>query len=1050
MRILQKLFLTVATLFCSTAATWAQTTFENEAGTLKFTVTEGTNVSVAKGTNKPSGALEIPAKVTYPETDGVEYTVTSMGSQAFYECSGLISVTFAEGSQLKNIGNWAFAYCSNLTSVNIPQNVTNIDYMAFNYCSKLSSITIPASVTSIGENSFYECSSLTSVTFAEGSQLSSIWKYAFSECTALTSIAIPTSVKSIGEQVFSGCTKLTEISVNGNNTEYASENGVLFNKAKTTLIYCPAGKTGAYSIPEGVTSICDYAFYNCSKLTSITLPESVTSVGNSAFYGCSLTYNTFDNAQYLGTNQNQYQILMKATSTSISSCEINSKCKAIAGGAFYNCSSLASISIHEGIEGIGSRAFYACTGLTSITIPQNVSCIGKDAFCGCNNLTSVTINNNVDYSNASLLFKKDDISYMVLDQETISFSSIWNTYSGESFIIPETVTAGNTFNVTAINNNALTSSRITSLTISKSITSIGENVFMGCQLEEIIVADGNTAFTVEDNVLFNKDKTTLIYCCQRSSGSYVIPETVTELKAAAFMGSSLTTLTIPESITSISSSPFYTFFCKNVIVPESVTNVADNAFSYNACVDVINVTYSGNLPEAPWGAKYLNGIVDGDFIYSDESKTAIIAYIGSDSDVAIPSSVTNICDYAFENDNNLTSVTIPNTVTIIGDNVFAYSSNVTLYCEFEESSKPSGWSSNWNKLSSWQSIYCPVEWGCKVVRVAVEGSEIGNVTANGENYAVKSSDGSFWYLAATANGTNTLTASPAAHFVKWSDNNTDNPRIVNVTNSESITAIFSAHNNSVGFENVVAATCTTPGSHDSVVYCSICKEEFSRTKVDVPATGHKDSVAIENVVEATRTAAGSYDSVVYCSVCRVELSRTTVKVPQIVAETIKLASKPNKVEYKQGEALDVKGGKITIGYTDQSTDDYEILPNWVSGFNSEKVGKQTLTVTFEAVSSTLTTTFDVAVSAKDDDNTAIDEDAANAVNIYAYQNVIVVENATEEISVYNAMGALVCRDSARHASTADGLGARTEIRMNNAGVYIVKVGNVAKRVFINR
>ena len=98
---------------------------------------------------------------------------------------------------------------------------------------------------------------------------------------------------------------------------------------------------------------------------------------------------------------------------------------------------------------------------------------------------------------------------------------------------------------------------------------------------------------------------------------------------------------------------------------------------------------------------------------------------------------------------------------------------------------------------------------------------------------------------------------------------------------------------------------------------------------------------------------------------------------------------PNKVEYKQGEALDVKGGKLTATYSDESTAEFEMLAGWVSGFDSEKVGKQILTVKFETVSSTLTTTFDVTVSAKDDD-TAISEEAENEVSIYAYQNVIVV------------------------------------------------------------
>ena len=273
---------------------------------------------------------------------------------------------------------------------------------------------------------------------------------------------------------------------------------------------------------------------------------------------------------------------------------------------------------------------------------------------------------------------------------------------------------------------------------------------------------------------------------------------------------------------------------------------------------------------------------------------------------------------------------------------------------------------------------------------------------------------------------------------------------------------------SVVFENIVEATCTEAGSKDSVVYCSVCHIELSRDAIVISAAGHKaDSVAFENIVEATRTAAGSYDSVVYCSVCKVELSRTTVEVPQILAETIKLASAPTKVEYLKGEQLDVTGGKISVGYSDNTTDELDMLAEWISGFDSEKIGTQQLMVTFESVSSTLTTTFDVTVKEEENNQggnenqggnneggnenqggentepaTAIADDAAPAVNIYAYQNIIVVENATDEIYVYNAMGTLVYRDAARHISTT------ATITINGQGVYIVKTGNVAKRVMI--
>jgi hypothetical protein len=243
---------------------------------------------------------------------------------------------------------------------------------------------------------------------------------------------------------------------------------------------------------------------------------------------------------------------------------------------------------------------------------------------------------------------------------------------------------------------------------------------------------------------------------------------------------------------------------------------------------------------------------------------------------------------------------------------------------------------------------------------------------------------------------------------------------------------------SVVFENMVAATCTVAGSYDSVVYCSVCRVELSRDVVDVPAAGHKaDSVVIENIVRPTLEAAGSYDSVIYCSVCKTEISRKKI---DILASAVAVSKLPNKVEYKQGEKLDVAGGKLTVTYTDKSTEDFEMLSGWVSGSDSEKVGKQTLTVTFESVSSTLTTTFDVTV--KEADNTAIDEDAAE-ISIYAYSNVIVVEAAdaiTGEIAVFDVNGRMVRKTLAA--------GTRTEIEMPRQGLYIVRVGNQAKRVVI--
>ena len=238
-------------------------------------------------------------------------SVTSIGNRAFDNCSSLTSVTinsdaivnkaytssdnlsnifgsqvteYIIGDNVKGIGNNAFRGCSSLTSITIPNSVTSIGEYAFSGCSSLTSVTIPNSVTSIESSVFYDCSSLTSVTIPNS--VTSIGYRAFYGCSSLTSITIPNSVTSIGYYAFCNCSSLRSINVDSNNPNYSSVDGVLFNKDKTTLGAYPGGKQGAYTIPNSVTSIGEYAFSGCSSLTSVTIGNSVTSIGGYAFGEC--------------------------------------------------------------------------------------------------------------------------------------------------------------------------------------------------------------------------------------------------------------------------------------------------------------------------------------------------------------------------------------------------------------------------------------------------------------------------------------------------------------------------------------------------------------------------------------------------------------------------------------------------------------------------------------------------------------------------------------------------------------------------------------------
>ena len=212
--------------------------------------------------------------------------------------SGVTTVTLSDGT-LTVSGNGAmedydgmnghhspwYDSSESIISVVIKNGVTHIGGSVFGGLN-VKSITIPNSVETIGEDAFIY-SGLTSITIPNS--VTTIGIGAFQGCANLTSVTIGNSVTSIWEREFYGCTSLTSINVATNNKNYSSEDGVLFNKDKTTLIIYPKGKNGAYTIPESVRKIGNHAFYRRTNLTSVTIPNSVTTIGERAFANFSST-----------------------------------------------------------------------------------------------------------------------------------------------------------------------------------------------------------------------------------------------------------------------------------------------------------------------------------------------------------------------------------------------------------------------------------------------------------------------------------------------------------------------------------------------------------------------------------------------------------------------------------------------------------------------------------------------------------------------------------------------------------------------------------------
>jgi hypothetical protein len=372
---------------------------------LTFTLNgDGTEYGVVNCDQNASGSLDIPSSY-----QGVP--VTSIVDSAFYQCTGLTSITIPDS--VTSIGNYAFYACSGLTSVTLPDSVTSIGDYAFYACSGLTSVTLPDSVTSIGFESFSGCTSLTSIVVAvdnpnyssigplllnkNGDQLFTgagasgdftipnsvtyIWGSAFSSSTSLTSITIPNKVTYIGDYAFSGCTSLTSIVVAVDNPNYSSIGPLLLNKNGDLLITAPTA-SGDFTIPDSVTRIGRIAFSGAG-LTSITIPDSVTSIGDQAFAGCTgLTSVTIGSSvTYIGSNQ--FIFCPNLTDISLNSASVN-----LRGAGFYDY--VTSINISEGTVQIADYAFYNCYKVTNIIIPDSVTSIGNEAFRFCSGLTSIT------------------------------------------------------------------------------------------------------------------------------------------------------------------------------------------------------------------------------------------------------------------------------------------------------------------------------------------------------------------------------------------------------------------------------------------------------------------------------------------------------------------------------------------------------------------------------------------------------------------------------------------------------------------------------------
>lgn len=555
------------------------------------------------------GKLEIPAGTqtiapgAFMDCTGISEvtlpnTVTLVGECAFYGLAGLNKVTFG-GNALVNlvIGKYAFRGCSNLSEIALMpgSRVSTISEGAFRDCTSLAAFTIPATATAIQADAFRGCTSLATITFESGAQPLAFGEDVFYNCSSLTSIELPANVSEI-PGIFGGCASLTSVSIHKDNPYFVSdEEGVVFNKDKTVIIFFPLGKTGDYVLPSTVTTIANGVFRDV-KLDSITIGNAITHIGDDAFRGSEIDSYIFTGE----ANTNALTIGDYAFyGASFDDITLPAHTKTIGRYAFAYTDVYDGIVLNDGVEILGDYAFYQSYAYYAVTIPASVKTIGAYCF-------------SAESSAYSSYFPKVKLTAENSVLETIGFAAFYGNERIYSITIPASVTtiepyafygaayietiefAPNsslkTIGAYAFGGEGYTyAPEIETITIPKSVTSIGAYAFANARyLETVYFEKGGTEDLVIGTSYVGPDAdgyevtlTGYTFYHTNYLEEVELPTRLVELKASSFEQAgyySEFTVTFAENdgdirLTTIGPRAFYYSNLLSITIPTSVRNL---------------------------------------------------------------------------------------------------------------------------------------------------------------------------------------------------------------------------------------------------------------------------------------------------------------------------------------------------------------------------------------------------------------------------------------------------------------------------------------------
>ncbi len=597
------------------------------------------NCSSLSSVNIPSGVTIIEKYAFYNCTSLTSITipdsVTTIGASAFENCTSLTNIYL--GNSIKTFGGSVFnstawyntqadgilyigRYCIGYKGTKpsgelvIADGTVAIADYAFDSCTGITSVKIPDSLITIGAYAFYGCTGIKNVNIP--SNVTSIEEYAFYKCTSLTSITIPDSVISIGSNAFAYCSKLSEVFLPSSFTGYEQSlksifgNTAWYNNLEDGLIYYDnvligykgTKPSGELVIADGTIAIGSYAFRNCTGLTSIEIPDSVTTIGAYAFEKC----------------------------TNLTSIEIPSGVTTIGASAFAQCTGIASVDISDSVTTIGAYAFVNCTSLTSVEIPVRITTINYGTFSGCTGLTSINIPNSVTAIEEHAFYDCKNIVNAILGDSLQSIGSMafYNCTNLTSIEIPDSVT---TIGASAFEK----CTSVENIILPSSLTSVEYGAFSNCGLIETLTINCSFDVLATDtfyndtflNVVLDENITSIgdEFSNMEELENIVIPNTVTNIKDTAFVGSPNVTITTTSNSTAhkfanANNIPVNIIDAVNTVDPVSFEVTCDKSGYEFTVYKVADLETTTN----PYEVRYNSSITDiEDEIFEGDSEALL-------------------------------------------------------------------------------------------------------------------------------------------------------------------------------------------------------------------------------------------------------------------------------------------------------------------------------------------------------------------------------------------------------------------------------------------